>query len=120
MDDLIMTELNTYTMPWIRQIFLGGNVEVIGSSFNHIDNKYHLWIKNKDESNIRSEQLLKMLHFAKPEIGRWYKSEESEILSKDDLDRLDLGKIKLVPEVERIMLVTENEVQLDQLKPYKV
>ena len=114
--ELVLTELHNYTMPWIRRLFLIENISVITCGFNHIDNKYHLWVENTDGSNVRSAQLSKAIYFAKPKNSSWYNSSECNILHKDDLKKFKLGLVKLVPEVDKILVVSEQEVNLDKLK----
>jgi len=114
---LIDSELHHYTMNWIRRIFLVGKLEVISCGYNPNDQRYHSWLTTKDSTNISIDQLSKALHFVKPENGKWYK-EESKILNKPELDELNLVTVRLVPLVEKVLVVTENMVDLSKIPDY--
>ena len=113
----IMGELENFTMPWIRRIFLAGGFRVTACGFDHIECKYHLWIRSKDGSKIHSKQLSKGLHYVRAENGSWMK--DSSILDEEELQELQVGRINLIPEIDHILLVNEKEVKLDKIPPYE-
>ncbi len=119
LEDCVMGDLQIYTLQgfWIDRVFTGPKIDQVASGFNATDNRYHMWVKQSDGENIRSVQLAKSIHFASPEVGDWYY--DCNLLDAGDLKSLGLQSVKLVPEIDRILLVTEHEVKLNKLAPYK-
>ena len=117
LEDDIMSDIQESHYLWITRVFLVENIQTIGYSFDFVDNKYHLWVKNADGTPIKSSQLSKALYFSNPENGGWYK--DANLLMQSELITHNLGKVKLVPTVEKILVVTEQEVDLTKLPKYQ-
>ena len=117
--EAVISELEFYAFTWIRRVFLTG-FRVTACGFNHVDTKYHLWVKEKNGGQIRSKRLAKAIHCADPMKGgknTWMKYDRT-LLDDEELKILGLGKIELVPTVEKVLLVTEQTLNINKLPSY--
>jgi hypothetical protein len=119
LEECVMGDLQIYTLQgvWNNRVFTDPKINHVASGFNDNDNRYHMWVQHSDGENIRSAQLARAVHFANPEVGDWY--DDCNLLDSSDLKSLKLKSVKLIPEIERILLVTEHEVKLHKLAPYQ-
>ena len=117
LEEYIMSEIQSYTFDWFRHIIVGGRLEAIAYGFNHVDDKYHMWVRNVDNNPVNSVDLSSVIHFATKDEGIWYKY--ANILNKNELNMLKLGSVKLVPTIEKVFVVNEQEVDINRLPPFK-
>jgi len=113
--DDISTELNSEPILWISNVF--PNFKIIAHGFNKNEAKYHLWVETYDNSPISPEQLSRALYHADPDKGgkeSWNRIHNT-VLSESDYLKYKVKRIKLVPEVEDVFVVSEQQVQLDKL-----
>jgi len=113
--EVVNSELEFFCFPWIRRMF--AMFRVTASGFDHVDCKYHLWIEDQEKGRIRSKKLAKAIYFADPTTGgknRWME-EDRNLSDSKELEKLDLSKMELVPTIEKVLLVTEQTVDIDRL-----